>query len=84
MYTILTAIIFVIVSYLLSVIYKTYEPTRVQTIIVFIIGILYLFSPLLPVIAARISITSFLPVSGGYLLLLAIIYFNRTKRKISY
>jgi hypothetical protein len=74
---ILTVTLFVICAYYLSILYKRIPFSRIDSIIIFSIGIIVLFSPLIPAIGIRISITSFMPIAGVYLLLLSVINYKR-------
>lgn len=74
---ILTVTLFIICAYYLSVLYKRIPFSRIDSIILFSIGIIELFSPLIPAITVRISITSFMPIAGVYLLLLSAINYKR-------
>lgn len=73
---ILTVTLFIICAYYLSVLYKRIPFSRIDSIILFSIGIIELFS-LIPAIGVRISITSFMPIAGVYLLLLSVINYKR-------
>lgn len=79
---IITAFTFVLVSYLFNLIYKKYEPSRIHTIILTGIGILFLLSGLTPFITSRFSITSFIPIASANIILLSIINSNRRVKHI--